>query len=391
MSKAVPMPAVPVAELRVTDEAVPAAAAGIVYTRAEDMGYRHAQRDTGWSLANAVWTASAAGNEAHRFLHGKTYLWQPVFSPDGRYIAFCRYANGRGQICVAGTDGTPPVNVSANASCDRQPAWAPDGRHIAFETDRDGRWDIALMNADGSDQRLLTRDAGFNLAPAWAPNGGALAFETDRNGDVDIYVMNADGSGQRPIVAGPGDQKRPAWAPDGQRLAFVGLGWVYPDLSVVDLATGAVRPVAECVTYVGQPRWSPDGTRIAAVYRRNDFGASEHVSGIMVVDPDGYAHMGNDADKYAVVRGQVIAPFHGGRRDPTYIPTRYSAGSASPRWVPQQFSEPVWAPDGSELAYSSNLNDGYFHVCTVTVADRTVQTLPDSSSAWLQSVDWAAP
>ena len=51
------------------------------------------------------------------------------------------------------------------------PVWSPDGRRIAFLSRRDGSKEVYVVNADGSGQRRLTRDARFFATPAWSPDG----------------------------------------------------------------------------------------------------------------------------------------------------------------------------------------------------------------------------
>ena len=80
------------------------------------------------------------------------------------------------------------------------PVWSPDGRRIAFLSRRDGNKALYVMNADGSGQRRLTRDASNSATPAWSPDGRKLAFESVRNGTTGVYVVNADGGGQRRLA-----------------------------------------------------------------------------------------------------------------------------------------------------------------------------------------------
>ena len=124
----------------------------------------------------------------------------PVWSPDGRKIAFVRL-NKRLGVYVVNADGSGMRNLTPKpmGAAYAAPAWSPDGRKIAFASERDGNSEIYLMNADGSGQRSLTRDLAYDGDPAWSPDGRKITFVSNRDGRYAVYVMNADGSGQRSL------------------------------------------------------------------------------------------------------------------------------------------------------------------------------------------------
>ena len=124
----------------------------------------------------------------------------PVWSPDGRMIAFVRL-NTRLGVYVVNADGSGVRNLTPKpaGAAYAAPAWSPDGQ-IAFASDRDGNSEIYLMNADGSGQRSLTRNLAYDGDPAWSPDGQKITFVSNRDGRYAVYVMNADGSGQRSLT-----------------------------------------------------------------------------------------------------------------------------------------------------------------------------------------------
>jgi TolB protein len=136
-----------------------------------------------------------------------------VWSPDGTRIAFARkpdWCSDRGgarpcagshsDIYVMNADGSGKRNLTHDALQNAEPVWSPDGRRIAFVSRRDGKAEIYVMNADGSGKRNLTRNPAKDVRPSWSPDGRKIAFVSDRDGRPEAHVMNADGSGQRNLT-----------------------------------------------------------------------------------------------------------------------------------------------------------------------------------------------
>lgn len=71
------------------------------------------------------------------------------------------------EILLMRPDGSDVVRLTEVAGIDDDPVWSPDGRQIAFESDRTGNYDIWVMNADGTNQINLTSG---NFATDWSPD-----------------------------------------------------------------------------------------------------------------------------------------------------------------------------------------------------------------------------
>ena len=95
------------------------------------------------------------------------------------------------EICVVSIDGGEPIQLTSNLARDANPVFSPDGRSIAFETNRDGDYEIYVMESDGSNQRNLTNfPSGNDQVPAISPDGLRVVFQSDRSGSWDIFQIS---------------------------------------------------------------------------------------------------------------------------------------------------------------------------------------------------------
>ncbi|MBA2291739.1 MAG: PD40 domain-containing protein [Gemmatimonadales bacterium] len=197
-----------------------------------------------------IYVMNADGSSLVQRTSTGRYNGRPVWSPDGRQIAFETYESEATSIYVmsADDDGTPPVRLTGSGVWASDPAWTPDGGRIAFSKARNGEglwWtnsqSIDVMNADGSNSSSLvvwsSTNTGdyerFYFDAAWSPDGRSIAFsECVQNPwsygwtpwhncfSVNVLIANADGTGLRPLAPGIPRQKNPTWSPDGRAIAF---------------------------------------------------------------------------------------------------------------------------------------------------------------------------
>ena len=242
----------------------------------------------------------------------------PIWSPDGRYLAY-RHTNCDGprdtwrDVVISDPQG----NVIAEFPGDGWDiSWSPDSTRVAgwvtvFET-------IGVFGVDGERQALLTMPPGWRPAgdhdPVWLPDGKSLVLQgvvipidgstpyklTSARGTPSpdgshaahasrksLVVAEADGSNRHAVF--DGWTWEPVWSPTGDRIAFTTwkreTGGVN-ELRVLDVATGTVTLLAEAggSDQLEAIDFSPKGERI--LFARTE-GGRIGVGSLWSVNADG--------------------------------------------------------------------------------------------------------
>ncbi len=182
---------------------------------------------------HGLWLAETGSGILTRFTLGAGDDWLPVWSPDGRNLAFSRgQLQAPPHLYEASIDGGEPHELTGSGARDPKTGrvrgvqwvqdWSPDGRFICYsEFSPDGRGDIWIL--DLAHQRESTEflaTPSDEIEPQFSPDGRWIAFSSDESGSYEIYVTPFPGPGKKLRVSNSGGM-RPRWRRDGGELFYV--------------------------------------------------------------------------------------------------------------------------------------------------------------------------
>lgn len=190
--------------------------------------------------------------------------FHPTYAPDGETLTFAILGGGRSGLfsynirrdcCFA--------NVTEGRHEDLSPTWSPDGRRLAFNSNRlgVGAPQIYVMDAGGGRPELVSPfrydRPGYYTSPDWSPTGDRIAYHgrVERRGQHQILVSELGRSNRLAQVTSEGVNEDPSWAPDGRHLVFVGVRSWGRGLFIVDAATGQTRTLVSGID-ARYPVWS---------------------------------------------------------------------------------------------------------------------------------------
>ena len=159
----------------------------------------------------------------------------PIWSPKGDKVAWFSDAGGKGySLMIGAQDGlTPPKSISIGESkLGWEPVWSPDGKYIAFTDD-----DVRVRVLDIETEKIKTIDVGGNnlerggLGLTWSPDSRWLAYaKSGENNFRRVMIWSLDDNSVKPITNELADAFSPAWDAGMKHLFF---------LAGTDLALGS--------------------------------------------------------------------------------------------------------------------------------------------------------
>lgn len=158
---------------------------------------------------------------------GENPLWMryPVISPDGSTILF----SYKGDIYKVPASGGTAIPLTISDSYEFSPVWSHDGKKIAFASDRSGYFDVFVMPAEGGDAKRLTYHSNGEVPATFTPDDSEVVFSAirqDRFTNVqfptgtmsELYSVPVTGGRVKQVLTSPAFNVN--FSPDGKKIIF---------------------------------------------------------------------------------------------------------------------------------------------------------------------------
>jgi Tol biopolymer transport system component len=146
---------------------------------------------------------------------------QAALSPDGQRVAVS-ITSGTDELWLYDLQRGSLTRLAFEQASNLEPVWTPDGRRIAYRNNRTGNWNLYWRPVDGSgsEERLTTSD--HNEIPfSWSPDGKVLAFTETNPSTSDVWMLPLESDRKpEPFLKTPFTNFGPHFSPDGRWLAY---------------------------------------------------------------------------------------------------------------------------------------------------------------------------
>jgi serine/threonine-protein kinase len=191
----------------------------------------------------------------------------PRLSPAGTHVAMVvRNGPFSRDLWIHDLSTDQRTKLTTEGSQNHSPVWSPDGRDLAWASNRTGLQSIFVQPVEGRGHaRLLLGGQDTHNPSSWSRNGTLAYYEVYGSAGRDIWLYVPGGS-PRPVVATTANERAPALSPDGEWIAYTSDASGTDEVYVQSIAGGPSSRVS--MSGGTEPVWSRDGREL--FYRHGD-------------------------------------------------------------------------------------------------------------------------
>jgi Tol biopolymer transport system component len=239
------------------------------------IAYGVVMRDQPGRPYGQLWILEVGSQKAVRVGGDKDGGGGPLWSADGKWVAFFGHQGEKTGLFVARADGSEVTYLAESKGTNsplpgtgKEATWSPDGKQIAFISSTP---DPGAAEAEG-DPRVITRYL-------YKPDAGEGMTRFNDNQRLHIFAVDVATKQVRQLTQGNFDEHSIDWSPDGKEILFESNHepnqdeFFNYDVFALRVSDGAIRRLTATEYNEYEPVWSPDGKRIA--YRGTKRGVTD--------------------------------------------------------------------------------------------------------------------
>lgn len=204
-------------------------------------------------------TFDRAGSQVRVWPEAELGGWLRVSPEGGRLLrTIVDPLRGNPDIWIENLARGTRVKVTSSSSLDVSPVWSPDGRRVAFRTGTTSRAEIALAAADGTGPQTMLSCPQTVCEPTdWSKDGSLLV-----NAGGDVWTVSTDGATpSTALLAGSAVERDARFSNDGRWIAYVSEESGRPEVSLRS-RSGIPNRVVVSSNGGDQPVWRRDGREL---------------------------------------------------------------------------------------------------------------------------------
>src|SRR2546421_7301030 len=231
------------------------------------VAYSVVMRDRPGRPYGQLWIMDLATQKSSRIGGEKDSGGGPLWSPDGKSLAFFGHQGDKGGLLMARADGQDVTFLATTNGTNsplpgtgKEATWSPDSKQMAFISSTPG----AQAGPASGDPMVITRYL-------YKPDAGEGMTRFNDNQRLHIFIVDVATKQVRQLTQGETDEHSVDWSPDGKEILFASNRepnqdeFFNYDVFALRVADGSIRRLTATEYNEYEPLWSPDGKHI--VYR----------------------------------------------------------------------------------------------------------------------------
>jgi TolB protein len=174
------------------------------------------------------------------------------------------------EVYLSDFDGQNVTRLTNYRSITVSPSLSPNGKYLAYTSYKEGRPNLYVTDFDNKSELFVDRSEGMKIGTAWL-NNSTIVYSSTSGRTSTIYAFDIGSRSKRVILQRDGILTSPTISSDGSRLVFVSDMYGSPQIFSKGLPSGEIKRLTYSGKYNSAPSYSPKGDLIAFICNVGSF------------------------------------------------------------------------------------------------------------------------